>query len=129
MSTVFPTLSRLFSLIKVMKMKTMPRYVHLNNWIFEVKAVRALRVDNYGDPYSAIASLTVNGDSAYFDGLLTRENEVFTRDDFSTFKQFCAQIAVKQANFDRFKQSSMASAQVDIPAYQPTTSNVFQLVK
>ncbi|OKY26196.1 hypothetical protein BI291_13485 [Thalassotalea sp. PP2-459] len=110
-------------------MKTMPRYVQLNNWIFEVKAVRALRVDNYGDPYSAIASLTVNGDNAYFDGLLSRENEVFTRDDFSTFKEFCSQLSVKHANFDRFKQSSMVSAQVDIPQYQSAAANVFQLVK
>jgi len=51
-------------------MNTMPKYVHLNNWIFEVKAVRALRVDNYGEPYSAIANINVNGDVAYLDGLM-----------------------------------------------------------
>ncbi len=107
----------------------MPRYVHHNNWIFEIKAVRALRVDNYGDPYSAIASLTLNGDNAYFDGLLTRENEAFTRDDFRTFKEFCSQLGVTNANFDRFKQSSMVNAQVDIPTYQPPVSNVLKLVK
>ncbi|GHF78811.1 hypothetical protein [Thalassotalea marina] len=108
-------------------MSTMPRYVKLNNWIFEVKAVRALRVEDYGDPYSAIASVSVNGDTAYFDGLLTRENEVFTRADFETFKQFCSQLEVGRANFDRFKNQIMFKESVDIEKLADV--NILQLVK
>ena len=109
-------------------MNSMPRYVKLNNWIFEIKAIRALRVEQYGDPYSAIASLTVNGDSAYFDGLMTRENQAFTRDDFETFKLFCAQLDVKQAKFDRFKDKVMCKEAVDIPV-KKEKRNILQLVK
>lgn len=108
-------------------MNSMPRYVKLNNWIFEIKAVRALRVEQYGDPYSAIASLTVNGDTAYFDGLMTRENQAFTRDDFDTFKQFCAQLEVKQANFDRFKDKVLLKETVDIATQ--SNNQILQLVK
>lgn len=50
--------------------------------------MRALRVDEYGKPYSAIANLTVNGDNAYIDGLLTREDAKFSRKDFKPFINF-----------------------------------------
>ena len=79
----------------------MSRFVKVEDWIFEVKTVRALRVDHYGKPYSAIANLTVNGDSAYIDGLLTRENEKFSRKDFQAFYKFCQQMQLKQATRKR----------------------------
>jgi len=61
---------------------SMTKHVKIDDWIFEVKTVRALRVDKHGNPYSAIANLTLNGDNVYIDGLLTRENEKFSRKDF-----------------------------------------------
>jgi len=94
--------------------KLMPRFVQVDDWIFEVKTVRALRVDEYGKPYTAIANLTVNGDTAYIDGLLTRESEKFSRKDFQAFYKFCQQMEVKQANFDRFKNDELVSECVDI---------------
>ena len=108
-------------------MKTIPKYVHLNNWIFEVKAVRALRVNNYGDPYSAIANINVNGEIAYIDGLMTKENEAFTRHDFQTFKQFCQQLSIKEAHFDRFKSNHLNSEKIIIAPHQ--SSSILQLVK
>jgi len=105
----------------------MPKYVHLNNWIFEIKAVRALRVNNYGEPYSAIANVNINGDVAYLDGLMTKENEAFTRHDFQTFKQFCQQIGVKEAHFDRFKNGQLKSECLVIEPYK--SSSLLQLVK
>jgi hypothetical protein len=35
--------------------------------------VRALRVDNYGDPYTAIANISLNGNSAYIDGMMQKK--------------------------------------------------------
>ena len=93
---------------------SMARYVQVDDWIFEVKTVRALKVDKYGKPYSAIANLTVNGDNVYIDGLLTRENEKFSRKDFHAFYKYCQQMDLKQANFDRFKNSELISECVDI---------------
>ncbi|WP_206483445.1 hypothetical protein [Thalassotalea sp. G2M2-11] len=108
-------------------MTTMPRYIELNDWIFEVKAVRAIRTKRYGDQYSAIANLNLTGDQIYIDGLMTREQDKFTARDFLTFKQFCQQLEVKQANFDRFKQGKFVSESVVIAA--PEASTILQLVK
>ncbi|MBA6253502.1 MAG: hypothetical protein ACI9O3_001014 [Colwellia sp.] len=94
--------------------KSMPRFVQVDDWIFEVKTVRAIRVDEYGKPYTAIANLTVNGDNAYIDGLLTRENEKFNRKDYAAFHQFCQQMKVKQAHFDRFKNNKLSAERADI---------------
>jgi len=94
----------------------MPRFVQVDDWIFEVKTVRALRVDQYGKPYTAIANLTINGDNAYIDGLLTRENEKFSRKDFQAFYKFCQQMQVKQGNFDRFKNDELVPECIDIQA-------------
>jgi hypothetical protein len=101
--------------------KLMPRFVQVDDWIFEVKTVRSLRVDQYGKPYTAIANLTVNGDSAYLDGLLTRENEKFSRKDFQAFYKFCQQMQVKQGNFDRFKNDELVSEYVDIQTIKSKT--------
>lgn len=108
-------------------MTTMPKYVQLNNWIFELKAVRAIRVDNYGDPYSAITNISINGDSAYLDGLMTKQEDAFTRHDFQTFVEFFRQIDIKQVNFDRFKNQQLTSEQVIIEPKQPRS--LLQLVK
>lgn len=105
----------------------MPRFVQVDDWIFEIKTVRALRVDQYGKPYTAIANLTVNGDTAYLDGLLTRENEKFSRKDFQTFYKFCQQMQVKQAHFDRFKNDELVSECVDIQKTKRKT--MLQLVR
>lgn len=93
---------------------SMTKHVKIDDWIFEVKTVRALRVDKHGNPYSAIANLTLNGDNVYIDGLLTRENEKFSRKDFHAFYKFCQQMDLKQANFDRFKNSELVSECVDV---------------
>jgi hypothetical protein len=104
--------------------ETLSRYVQIDNWIFEVKSVRALRVDNFGKPYSAIANFSLNGNEAYIDGLLTREQDDFTRKDYQTFIKMCQQLGVKNANFDRFKQKKRTSDTVKIP---PVIKNEPQL--
>lgn len=94
--------------------ETLSRYVQIDKWIFEVKAVRAIRVDDFGKPYSAIANFTLNGNSAYIDGLLTREEDDFTREDYQTFVKMTQQLEVKSVNFDRFKQRRRVSDTVKI---------------
>ena len=39
------------------------RFTQVGDWIFEVKMVRALRVEKYGQPYDAVSTLTANGDN------------------------------------------------------------------
>ncbi len=98
---------------------TLSRYVQIDKWIFEVKAVRAIRVDDFGKPYSAIANFTLNGNSAYIDGLLTREDDDFTREDHQTFTKMAQQLAVESVSFDRFKQNRRVSDTVKVT---PNTS-------
>jgi len=107
--------------------KLMPRFVQVDDWIFEVKTVRALRVDKYGKPYTAIANLTINGDIAYIDGLLSSETEKFSRKDSEAFYKFCQQMKVKEANFDRFKNDELVSECVDIQPIK--TKAILKLVR
>ncbi|ASP46451.1 hypothetical protein [Cognaticolwellia beringensis] len=88
---------------------SLSRYVQIDKWIFEVKSVRAIRVDDFGKPYSAVANLAVSGNSVYIDGLLTREDDDFTREDYQTFIKVSQQLGLDTINFDRFKQKQRVS--------------------
>jgi len=94
---------------------TLSRYVQIDKWIFEVKSIRAIRVDDFGKPYSAVANLALNGNSAYIDGLLTREDDDFTREDYQTFVKMSQQLRLDNVNFDRFKQKRRVSDIVKVP--------------
>jgi len=83
---------------------TIERYIKVDDWIFEIKSIRAIRVKQYGQPYDAIANFNINGENAYIDGLMTREENLFTRKDQQTFLKFCQKLALKEVTFDRFKQ-------------------------
>ncbi|REL30680.1 hypothetical protein [Thalassotalea euphylliae] len=72
------------------------RCVRMDDWIFEIKLVRALKVDSYGQPYRAIAQLNVNGDFAFLDGSLHAGEEGFSAQDIATFQQFCQMLEVKE---------------------------------
>ena len=84
--------------------ETMSRCIKINDWIFEVKMVRAIRAEEYGQPYSAIANINFNGESAFVDGLMTNSEVEFTREDFKSFKRYFQQIGVEQVQFDRYKK-------------------------
>jgi hypothetical protein len=110
--------------------ESMPRFVQVDDWIFEIKTVRALRVEEYGKPYTAIANLTVNADNAYIDGLLTREDEKFSRKDFQAFYKVCQQMTIKKAHFDRFKNNKLIAESVDItPVKSVKQQTILKLVR
>jgi hypothetical protein len=96
-------------------METMTsRYTQIGDWIFEVKMVRALRVENYGDPYTGTASLTVNGDSVYIDTQMTREGDNFSRVDFFAFYKFCQMLDAKEVYYDKIRNGQRVSKTVEI---------------
>jgi len=94
---------------------SLSRYVKIDKWIFEVKSVRAIRVEDFGKPYTAVANIALNGDSAYIDGLLTREDDDFTREDYQTFEKMSQQLGLETVSFDRFKQQRKSSDTVKVP--------------
>jgi len=100
----------------------MSKHVQIGDWIFEVKMVRALKVDEYGQPYTAIANCNINGDTMYIDGLLTKEEENFTRDDFKSFNDFGHLIGLKQFSYHRYQSGQSKTKDVIVtPPAEPKT--------
>lgn len=81
------------------------RYVQIDGWIFELKTIRAIKAENYGPAYSAIANFTLQSDHAHIDGLMTRTKEDFSRADHQAFEKFFAQIGIKSVSFERYSPS------------------------
>tara|TARA_R110002050_G_scaffold140132_5_gene264776 strand:- start:1261 stop:1614 length:354 start_codon:yes stop_codon:yes gene_type:complete len=104
--------------------ESMSKHVQIGDWIFEVKMVRALKVAEYGQPYSAIANCNINGDAMYIDGLLTQEGQNFTRNDFKIFNNFCYQMGLKQCSYHRYQNGE--SRTKDVMITPPEQTNVIK---
>ena len=100
-------------------MQHMTKHIQVGDWIYEIKAVRALKVESYGQPYSAIANININGDSAYIDGLLTKDDGSFDRKDFDNIISFCRNLDLTAVHFDRFKNGMMRSETVKLVKQSP----------
>tara|TARA_R110002050_G_scaffold286584_3_gene437234 strand:+ start:1086 stop:1403 length:318 start_codon:yes stop_codon:yes gene_type:complete len=68
--------------------------IQIDNWVFEVKMVRALRVQNYGEPYSAIANIKLNGNNAYIDGMMQKNLQQFSNEDLQIIKKYCRRMSI-----------------------------------
>jgi len=92
----------------------MSKHVQIGDWVFEVKMLRALKIEEDGKPYSAIANCNINGDSMYIDGLLTQEGKNFTRDDFQNFNDLCYQIGLKQCSYHRYHNGESTTKNLNV---------------
>jgi len=102
----------------------MPKHVRVGEWVFEVKIVRALKVSEYGKPYSAIANCNINGDAMYIDGLLTKNEQIFTKSDFDSFTEFCSRMGLKQFSYHRYQNGESITKDVVVsPIIEPTFQN------
>lgn len=90
------------------------RYIQVGDWVFEVKTVRALRVDEYGKPYSAIANCNLNGDSMYIDGLLTKDDQEFSKEDFLTFHKFSQKMGLDSFSYHRYHNGESVTKDVKV---------------
>lgn len=100
----------------------MSKHVKIGEWIFEVKMVRALKVDDYGQPYAAIANCNINGDAMYVDGLLAKNQKTFTKDDFDAFTLFGQQLGLKQISYHRYKNGQSVTKDVFVEPQDSTTT-------
>lgn len=82
------------------------RYIKIDDWYFEVKMVKAIRVDEFGQPYSAVANCNINGDQMYVDGLMTKEDEGFTKEDVNAFVKFCQKLGIDSVTYHRMKEGN-----------------------
>jgi hypothetical protein len=94
--------------------KSITYIAQMDDWVFEVKMVRALKVKKHGDPYSAIANLTANGDQMYIDSHLSVNNEELSKEDFMTIYKFCQSMGMKNIGYDRIKNGFKTFKKVDI---------------
>ena len=94
--------------------ESMSKHVQIGEWIFEVKMVRALKVNKYGEPYSAIANCTINGDSMYVDGMLTKEDKELAKDDLASFYKFSQLMNIKQCSYHRYLNGKSFTKKVDV---------------
>jgi len=94
--------------------KTISRLCQIDDWIFEVKMVRALKVRKHGEPYSAVANLTANGEQVYIDSHLSINNEDLNKEDFMTIYRFCESMGMKHISYDRIKNGIKSTKIVDI---------------
>ncbi len=94
--------------------QTHSRYIQVGDWFFELKSIRALKVDEYGKPYTAIANCNINGDTMYVDGLLTKGEEEFTKLDFLSFCQLGQKIGIDSINYHRFQEGESVNKEVRI---------------
>ena len=93
--------------MQVEKAPEMTRYVELNDWIFEIKSIRAIKVGNYGDPYKATANICVNNDVAHVDGVMSKDQSDLNNEDMNTFEELCKKLGVSNVKFDNFDQQNV----------------------
>lgn len=92
------------------------KHVKIGEWIFEIKMVRALKVAEYGKPYSAIANCNINGDSLYIDGLLTKNDQEFTKKDFKSFGVFCKKMGLTHCSYHRYQNGESVTKDLTDPS-------------
>ncbi len=107
---------------------TASRFTQIGEWVFEVKMVRALKVQDYGKPYSSVATITVNGDNGYIDTQMSRAGEEFSRQDCSTFYDFCQRLELKQISYDKIRQGIRIPRTIDINSNDARRARI-QVVK
>ncbi|MFD2164750.1 hypothetical protein ACFSJY_00595 [Thalassotalea euphylliae] len=98
------------------------KHIQVGDWCFELKMVRALRVDEYGEPYSAIANCNINGDSMYIDGLLTKNGDDFTKDDFMTFYKFTQLLGLESFSYHRYHNGESHTKEVKVKPSEASES-------
>lgn len=108
---------------------TTSRFIQLDNWIFEIKSVRAIKVNDYGKPYDAIANFSFHGNNAYIDGLMTRDKENFSKEDYQVFMSFCQKFGIKQVQFDRFKNNKFKLETVEVEPINDEAAPKLTLVR
>ena len=97
------------------------RYIQVGDWVFEVKTVRALRVDEYGKPYSAIANCNLNGDSMYIDGLLTKDDKEFSKEDLLTYHKFSQKMGLENMSYHRYQNGESVTKDVKVQSFDKKT--------
>ncbi len=72
------------------------------NWLFEIKEVRAIKTDAYGKPYSAIADITIVDGDVHVEGLLSKHKNGGRR-DLKEIENYIKKLGFKEYFYTRYK--------------------------
>lgn len=86
----------------------------IDDWIFDIKQVRALRVPEYGLPYSAGALITLNGTNAYIDSLISRQSNPINKKDFKSILEATKRLGASSLDYDRMTVNGKRSESVTV---------------
>lgn len=100
------------------------RYIQMDDWIFEVKTVRAHRVDKDSKAFTATANCNINGDGMYIDSLLTKDQKEFSKEDFMTFNKFSEKMGLKEVTYHRYHHGESASKTIKVGSVKDGQSSV-----
>lgn len=78
----------------------------VGNWCFEIKQVRAIRANKFGEPYDATALITIVNGQVAIENLLAVDS--FTRSDFNDIHTYLKQLGFKQADWRRFNKNGQS---------------------
>ena len=82
----------------------MRHITEVGKWQFEVKEVRAIRTDNYGDPFTATLTLKIVNGDVYIENLLT--TTAITSQDFKEVENFILALGFDSYYFCRYTDLS-----------------------
>jgi hypothetical protein len=82
----------------------MQRNVRIGDWDFEVTQVRARKVKKYGAPFTSIATIDFKGNVEHLEGLLSRKEENFSKQDFQTHVDFAQKMQCDTIKYTRYHQ-------------------------
>ena len=63
----------------------------MGKWKFEVVQIRARKVDTFGDPYDAVATITIVDGQPHVEGLLSKDGS-FNREDYIELQAYLKSI-------------------------------------
>jgi len=83
------------------------------NWVFEITAVRARKVKEFGKPYSAIATISYVDGEVHVEGLIARGK--YSREDTKEIERFIKEFfSVNEYFTSHFKNGERVKVQVEL---------------
>ncbi len=78
--------------------------VRVGNWLFEVKQIKAIRVNEDGDPYNGIATINIVNDEIHIEGLLMKDG-VSDKSDIEDIKEFISGLGFDEYHYTRYNKN------------------------
>lgn len=86
----------------------------VDDWTFDVKMVRALKVEQYGMPYLAAANITLNGIDAYVDTMVGRDITQIKKKDVRSIAVASHKLGAEVLEYDRINAGGVRRERIPL---------------